>query len=87
MTSDDELSRMLDFEPDEDLRRRILDEVQKSGKDIREVASMYSADRFCVAQLDDDGRFYSPKLKKRLTPAEYREQHPLGPYLVMTIYE
>lgn len=83
----DKLSELLGFEPAEDLRRRILTEVRETKKDIREVAANYSADRFCVALIDDDGTFYSPKLNKRITPAEYRKIHPLGPFLIMTVYE
>ena len=70
-------------EPNMTMKKMILQEVADTGKDIREIVAKYSLPEMAI--VNRDGKFHDIKTGRMLTPEEWHEMSPLGPYAKLII--
>lgn len=72
--TNDELTKLLGYKPNEVLRRQIIDEVRETGLDVRAVVAKRTLPELAI--IGNDGKFDSDY--GRITPTEWYEKNPLG---------
>ncbi len=82
-TSKETWIELFGHEPNKAMKTLVLEEVASTGADIREVIAKYVLPTMAV--IGPDGRFDDMPTGKRMTPAEWHEMSPLGPYAKLII--
>lgn len=82
-TSKETWIELFGHEPNKAMKEMVLQEVADTGKDIREIVAKYSLPELAI--VNRDGKFHDIKTGRRITPEEWHEMSPLGPYAKLII--